>query len=294
MRKRLSVALGGALALWMASAAAYSDAQFISSLTWSRDDPHFGGFSGLEVFEDGTRFIALSDRGRIVEGNLVREDGRIVSIEAGELIRLKNHEGTPLKGKFQDSEGLARSEDGTLFISFEANHRVWRYPGSTAIAERFRRHQDFRRLQNNSSLEAVAIAANGDVFTLPERSGELDRPFPVYRLRGKTWERPFTLSRSGPFLPVGADFGPDGKLYLLERRLAGFLGFQTRVRRFEIGETGVQSEETILQTRIAEHDNLEGISVWRDEGGRIRLTMISDDNQRFFQRTEIVEYIVTD
>ena len=30
--------------------------------------------------------------------------------------------------------------------------------------------------------------------------------------------------------------------------------------------------------------------VWRDDLGRIRLTMVSDDNFRFFQRTEFVEY----
>lgn len=40
------------------------------------------------------------------------------------------------------------------------------------------------------------------------------------------------------------------------------------------------------------HDNLEGISVWQDPDGRIRLTMISDDNFMVFQRTEIVEYAV--
>lgn len=86
------------------------------------------------------------------------------------------------------------------------------------------------------------------------------------------------------------DFGPDGRLYLLERALRG-LFFATRVRRFEIAEGArVVSEETLLETAAGTHDNLEGISVWRDGAGDIRITMISDDNFRFLQRTEIVEY----
>ena len=35
---------------------------------------------------------------------------------------------------------------------------------------------------------------------------------------------------------------------------------------------------------------LEGISVWRDAQGYIRLTMIPDDNFYFFLGTDIVEY----
>ena len=39
--------------------------------------------------------------------------------------------------------------------------------------------------------------------------------------------------------------------------------------------------------------NGEGLSVWQAVDG-LRLTMIADDNFRWFQRTEIVEYRVTD
>ena len=77
-----------------------------------------------------------------------------------------------------------------------------------------------------------------------------------------------------------------GRLYLLERDFAG-IGFRSRVRRFAPDGTG---EEVLLETGIGVHDNLEGISVWRDDLSRIRLTMVSDDNFRFFQRTEFVEY----
>jgi hypothetical protein len=78
---------------------------------------------------------------------------------------------------------------------------------------------------------------------------------------------PFTIERRGEFLPVGADFGPDGLFYLLERRFLGIFGLQSRVRRFAIDGDTIGAEETLLETRPWTHDNLEGISVWRDADG---------------------------
>ena len=76
---------------------------------------------------------------------------------------------------------------------------------------------------------------------------------------------------------------------MLERDFLG-IGFRSRVRRFDL--TG-GNEQVLLETRLRAHDNLEGISVWQDEQG-LRMTLISDDNFRAFQRTEIVEYRLTD
>jgi hypothetical protein len=45
----------------------------------------------------------------------------------------------------------------------------------------------------------------------------------------------------------------------------------------------------LVDTPAGTHDNLEGLSVWRGPRGLVA-TMISDDNFRFFQTTEIVEY----
>ena len=164
----------------------------------------------------------------------------------------------------------------------------------TSAAIRIPRPKEFNELQNNSSLETLAIDAEGTLYTLPERSGKLSRPFPVFRYRGGTWDQPFSIPRRPPYLPVGGDFGPDGKFYLLERHMSGIFGFQSRVRRFDLGPDGVSGEETLLESKTGTHDNLEGISVWRDQSGAIRMTLIADDNFKFFQTTEVVEYRVAD
>ena len=147
-----------------------------------------------------------------------------------------------------------------------------------------------RHLQDNSALEALAIDAQGVLYAVPERSGRLDRPFPVWRRKQGEWDSKLRISRSNGFLVVGADFGPDGRLYVLERFFNGVSAFATRVRSFEVSEEALSDEQVLLTTTVGTHDNLEGISVWQNEAGNIRVTMISDDNFRFLQRTEFVEY----
>jgi len=297
MRRRLALALGAVAALGFGfgfgSDAGQPDvATYLDSFRWVKDDPDFDGFSAIEVLDGGTRFKALTDKGHVIVGQFVRDGaGHITAVTSGDLVRLRDIAGAPLSGRASDSEGLAIAPEGGFFVSFEGNHRVRFYPNAQDPAERIVGHPDFAAMQLNSSLEALAIDARGHLFTLPERSGALDRPFPVYRYDGQSWDIPFHLPRSEAFLPVGADFGSDGWLYLLERALTG-PGFRTRVRRFDVSGDTVNAEELLIQTRTRQHDNLEGISVWQDDQGQTRITMVSDDNFMFFQRTEIVEYMV--
>jgi hypothetical protein len=93
---------------------------------------------------------------------------------------------------------------------------------------------------------------------------------------------------------VAADFGPDGRFYVLERDFRALGGFSSRLRRFELGTDGLTGEAILLETPFALHDNLEGLSVWRDDQGVLRATMISDDNFIFVQQTQIVEYRLPD
>lgn len=295
MPRRSRFALTGALALVLAlhtsAGADDAGAGFISAFNWRSSDAALGGMSAIEVAADGRGFVALSDRGRWTSGQLVRDgNGVITGVDASPLRLLSGQANAPLRKSRADSEGLAIGPDGTAHVSFEGVARVLRYARIEGSAENLPRPEAFRRMQSNSSLEALAIDGKGWLYTVPERSGREDRPFPVWRYRNGTWDQPFAIPRQGGFLPVGADFGPDGRFYLLEREFRGLLGFASRVRRFTIDGNRIDGGETLLQTRPGRHDNLEGLAVWQDSGGAIRLTMISDDNFRFFQRTEIVEY----
>ncbi|MDQ7079808.1 MAG: esterase-like activity of phytase family protein [Paracoccaceae bacterium] len=267
---------------------------FMGTYIWSAPLSGFGGFSALELGPNGRKLTTVSDKGRILGGTLQRREGRITGVKIRFFTKLREPDGKPL-GKYDtDSEGLAIDSRGRAYISFEGNHRVWRYEGPSSAANGTGRHKDFRHFQVNSGLEALAIDASGTLYTLPERSGDINRPFPVYRKPpGGKWRRAFTLPRRGRFLPTGADFGPDGKLYLLERDFIWSRGFASRIRRFDVTAGGLKNEETLLVTPFGKYDNLEGIALWKDRQGRIRLTMISDDNFNFFQTTEFVEYALS-
>lgn len=267
----------------------YAEATLLSSYTWQMDDPRFGGFSAIEVTADGTGFVAVTDRASVARGTILRENDAIVGIELKVFRRLLGPTRAPLADTFTDSEGLAIGANGKLFVSFEGEHGLRRFDDVESPGTVLATTPAFADLQHNSSLEALAIGDDNALYSLPERSGLATRPFPVYRLHNSRWDIPFHIPRRGPFLVSGADIGPDGMLYVLERDFVG-IGFRNRIRRFALDGTG---EELIIDTGLRTHDNLEGISVWQDAEG-LRLTLISDDNFRAFQQTEIVEYRLTD
>ncbi len=123
IRRGFSALLLGA-GLLGSPAAVLAEASYLGTYVWTVRDPHFGGFSGLEVSDDGTRFVALSDRAWIVDGVFERTDGVIAGVRAGPLVQLDNGSGAPLDEERADSEGLAIAPDGERFISFEGVARI--------------------------------------------------------------------------------------------------------------------------------------------------------------------------
>lgn len=298
MRRRSR--LGLAIALFFAvglegSASPTPFRGFVGEFVWSGQGRFFGGFSAIEVSADGSHFLAVSDHGAWVRGVFRRDaTGQIAGVDAGEVTPLLGKTGQPLRKGRTDSEGLALAPDGTMFVSFEGPARMLRFATVGARAQNLPSPPEFATFEMNASLEALAIGPDGSLYTMPERSGRIDWPFPVFRFRDGVWTQTTSIPRSGNFLPVSADFGPDGKFYLLERQFRGLAGFASRIRRFTLKGDQLTNEQVLLQTEVGAHDNLEGMAIWRDKTGVLRATMIADDNFNFLFRTEIVEYRLPD
>ncbi|WP_425097596.1 esterase-like activity of phytase family protein [Tropicibacter sp. S64] len=276
------------------SAAANARLDYLGTYTWPVEEHRSGGFSAIEVAEDGRDFIALSDRGPITFGRFTRdpETGHITGVHATIPEMLRDTSGKVHPKETYDPEGLAVSPSGRFYVSYEGLNLIWGYDEPSLAVETLTT-EAFKRLQGNSGLEALAMDPQGRLVTMPERSGQLTTPFPVWRLEQDGWHHRFDLARSGGFLMVGADFGPDGRLYTLERIFTGW-GFRSRIRRFTFADDRIVADETLLETVLWQHDNLEGLSAWRDDTGAIRLTMISDDNFSTVLKTNIVEYRVVE
>ncbi|SNT22177.1 esterase-like activity of phytase family protein [Tropicimonas sediminicola] len=293
-RPRLALTLLVALA-GVAGVAARSHAPAtVTRVDWHGDAELFGGWSGIDVSDDGATFWAVSDAGLITRGRLLRQNGQLVGIEAEAPWTIAG-ERTP-ENLFlgSDSEGISIASDGSLAISYEGMNRVWLYDDPHARATRLDQAGAFLELENNKGLEAVATAPDGALLAIPENLPEGWEDYPVFRHAGDRWDQPFALEQEGLWRSVGADFGPDGRLYLLERKFVA-IGFASRIRRFDLSDPAeVKPGETIFSSPVGRHDNLEGIGIWRDPDGRLRAVMVSDDNFLPFLRSEIVEAILPD
>ena len=299
-RSRRSLLICLLLASGLAAVAAYAanrprprheTAQFAGRYIWQESQSWFGGFSGINVSADGSAMTVLSDRARLVRADIQRDRGTISKVQLRSSQQLRTSTGRTLFGRVMDSEGLAISADGTVYLSFEGVPRVAYQRADSARAQVLPRPDAFDAMPLNKALEALAVDAQGRLYTLPENAPNAAGDIPVWRWNGHRWSQPFALPRRDGFLPVGADFGPDGRFYLLERSFM-LIGFRSRLRRWDITAQGPQNEVTLFQSALGAYDNLEGLSVWRDAADRLRATMVSDDNFRSLQRTELVEFFL--
>jgi hypothetical protein len=276
--RMIRIALAALLlpALLLAVGAAAADRLTpVATFDWST--PSVIGLSGLEVSADGTRFHAVSDRGWILGGRFEREDGTITAVLPDSLLPILGQDGLPAAarraGDWSDAEGLAMAPDGTLWISFERWARVARHAAPDAPGQWIRDHPDFAGYPDNRQLEAVAIAPDGTIFTFAERP--LAAGFAIYRLASDGWTVDGHIPPSEGFAIVGADFGPDGRLYLLERKLRLGLWWQSRIRR--LMPQAPEAIETLWTSAPAAYGNLEGIALWM-QGDSIRALAVSDNN----------------
>lgn len=304
MRRRPLRALIAAAAWALAGVAAADGgaprAEWVGTYRWEGKSDRFGGFSGLELDETGAAFLAVTDRGAIVQGRLTRDGrGAVSAVTAAPPVRLLSRHGKPYPPHLADSEGLALLPGGGFAVSFETWDRISSYAGFGRVPLREDWIAVQVRFRANTGAEALAALPDGSLLFLPERPGEGKGDFPLLRLAGDTVTQVGRLRHDPGWSAVGADFGPDGRFYLLERDYWPLVGFRSRLRRITLaGEAtsgfAVTEDIVLMETRAGRHDNLEGLAAWRDASGAVRLTMISDDNFSPFQRTELVDYRVAE
>jgi hypothetical protein len=277
--------------MWLCgSAVAEPSLEHNGTMRWKIDAPWFGGWSGLEISNGGTRMSVISDRGRLLNAVLERSSGRLTGVGVINETRLNSASGARLRKKNSDVEGIAIDSDGTAFVSFEHRHRIMEIDLQNGRTTNQIKLPFANALGANAGVEALAIGPDGTLFAVAEQSPAGDAPFPLYAYASGQWRISAYIPQRGPFLPVGADFDPYGRLWLLERATTP-LGFRSRIRMFVLDSSSAR--EYMLMTSIpARYDNLEGISVWPDPHGQLHVSMISDDNFFRLQRTHIVEYVV--
>lgn len=291
------VLLPAALSMGLAAQAAAAELVPLGLYAWRESGDAFGGFSGLVMAPGGASLYAVSDEGELFHATVRRDAAnRIEGIATDWHSRLIDNNGKPVAGFTADAEALAPARDGGLYVAYESYSRVSeiRPPDlhPTALHD-YRRFQD---LWSNDSFEGVAERPEGGLIVVSEKPGEGGAAYPTFLGDGHgaqmVWRRgPGIPGADGGFGASDAAFGPDGRFYLLERRVS-LAGFATRIRRFGYRDGAFGASETLLETASGTLDNMEGMSLWTDAAGRTVISLISDDNFLFLQKTIVAEYEV--
>ena len=285
----------------------FGEFEFRGGVAISSPDREFGGLSGLDFDADGVGFTAISDLGFWFRGRAERAAGRLVGIGEPEWAPMLNAKGQPLGAKRNaDAEGL---RFGTLagkpaaYVSFEQTNdlRVYRMQGDLALSrpEIVKLPKSAKGIRRNRGFEALAIAPSasalaGSPILITEKTLDKAGNHRAFIVRGPL-AGAFSLVRSDDFDVTDADFLPNGDLLVLERRVIMPLGVQMRLRRIEGGAIrpgAVVDGPVVMQADMAHRiDNMEGLAVTRDADGATRITLVSDDNRSFIQRTLMLEFI---
>lgn len=271
---------------------------FLSGFELRSSDRRFGGLSGLVLSPDGSQLHAVSDRGYWVS-ILVRHDaqGRLISLGAMEIFPLLTPEGSEVKGRERDAEALVWDRDGSLIVSFEQVHRLWRYPPPPdafhSLPQPIPTPAELASAPSNGGLEAMTVLPDGRILAITETYKNPDGS-----LKGWLIEKDQFISLSyllvEEFRPTDLAALSNGDVLLLESRFGLLSGWAARIVRIPresllpgarlIGEEIARIEPPLVV------DNFEGMAVREDPQAGTLIYLVSDDNYSPFQRTLVLQF----
>ena len=252
--------------------------RYLGGIEIRSDDKRIGGFSSLERVKG--RIHAVNDVGKWVYLDTFEDGDRLTGTHLTGMFDLHGPNGEVLEGNaMADAEAL--SHDGRAWlVGFEHDHKVLRYkelwdrgrPAGVNLAALF------GELEPNKGVETLA-ARRGRLFLCVERLPTPTAQSCFIGRRGRMKAVPIPAPHGlDPLtaVPVDADWGRDGTLYILMRSWSGGndhrAAILSRTRRGELRTLATFVKPLTL-------DNYEGLAL-REEKGRIFLYMISDDNFR--------------
>ncbi len=267
---------------------------FRGGLSLRSEDIAFGGFSGLEVLDDG-RVVAITDNGDWFSGRLrLSADGALEGVDEGRMALMRDEHAEPFPNKAAgDSAGLAQLLDGRFAVSFEQTQTIRIYDlnrdGPFGAAAPGPALSETQHLPSNQGLEALAVAGDGALIVGAEGGSDNETTL---------WRAPLNVSTPAPpaaryplehgFALTSLDHLPDGGFVALERFYAPVIGARTRITMFGedvFGGGAVAPQELAALRPPLEIDNFEAVSAVRMPGNITRLYILSDNNFSERQRT---------
>lgn len=277
--------------------------EFVGGLEMTASSRKFGSMSSFRFRSPGGEFIGVADTGLWFFGRVARDtEGRPSGFKDFRVEPIADPDGQITGDKWTtDAEGIAVLGD-VASVGFEREHRISEYRIGREGMKGPLRHLDFLvpayELRRNGGFETVVHAPEdhpleGALVALAEKS--VDKAGNIFAavLEGPK-KGVFTVVRHDDFDITDGAFLPDGDLLLLERYFSPASGVAMRLRRIDgstIGSGAVVDGPVLLTADMGyQIDNMEGLDVWRRDDGASMISILSDDNQSFFQRNIYVEF----
>jgi len=267
----------------------------------------FGGLSGIATSADGKKFVAVSDKGNWVSGEIQYEKDRLAGVANIKISPLLDPRGRPFERKrAYDAESVApygtRCLKGKLLVAFERNQRIGRYNfgkrGFLAREKTIKLPEEAKKAPHNKELESVGRFAKGTrlggaIIAISERFLDGKGNIIGWLIGGPMPGR-FTVRRRDNFDISDLTITPDNELIILERYFSTLSGVEMRLRRINIADIkpgAVLDGDVLLRSDQRNTiDNMEGLASHRTASGEVRLTLISDNNFNVFQRTLLLQF----
>lgn len=269
----------------------------------------FGGFSGLSLSADGSRFLTVSDRGAWMSGTLKHEDGKLSGVSDVRIGALLEEDGTPISGVWEnDAEAIVALEpdrglNGRYLIGYEGYKKrieeVAYEDGKLSVPLRLRdMPKQLWGAHDNKAIEGLAILRGGKyagaMVTFAERKPDAHGDHTGALVMGGK-SHPLFLKRIDAYDISGLESLPDGSLLVLERRFIRKslkLGIRLRLIGANAVKPGARLDGAVLLDADGRYaiDNFEGMAVSRNQAGETLITLMSDDNFNFFQSTMLVQF----
>lgn len=273
---------------------------YLSGITMHSDNPDFGGISGLQISADGTRLLAVTDKGKWLSAHLIYEKDRLAGLDQVELLALPGEDSRAISGEKKiDSESLTLEQpgnlDGPVYVSFEGRrHRILYYPkGLSGKPTPVQMPAGLMLAPSNKGIEAFDRRADGSFIALAEEYLDRDGNHTGW-LVGKDRAHNIYLRREGEFSPTDLEFLPDGDLLVLERRysLLGGPGMQIRRIRADTIKPDALLDGEVLINLTARYgiDNFEGLAVRVNVGGETIIYVVSDNNFNPLQKNLLLMF----
>ena len=265
----------------------------VGFLNIDRNEKNYGGFSGLIVQDEGSEALILTDKSFFFVLKLQRNDDDILTgYSVTRKGRILSSKGEYLNGRNTDSESIVISKNNNYYISFESNHRIMMHTNVEGKGVFIPKHPMFRKLSVNKGIEALAIDNEDRLIAIPEKPPLGVSDIPIFRLQNNKWEIIKYLKIKDDFMVTDAEFLPQGLLLILERKFSWTQGFKTRFRLISLNKFDNKEPITVFTSTANQFDNLEGMALWKDKKGAIRILTVSDDNFHPLQQSEIREFFL--